>query len=61
MKKRYYTYTFYSIGCFIVWGILFAIGLIFHPVHDKNHKVVTVFGGWVLGWLSATIARKVYK
>jgi hypothetical protein len=24
------------------------------------HKFLLVFGGWVIGWLSATIARIVY-
>jgi hypothetical protein len=25
-----------------------------------RHKFVLVFAGWVIGWLSATIARAVY-
>jgi acid phosphatase family membrane protein YuiD len=25
-----------------------------------GHKFVLVFSGWVIGWLSATIARAVY-
>ena len=39
-------------------GLIFAIG----AVHPKNtgHTIVLVFGGWALGWLSATIARYVY-
>ncbi len=58
--NRFNTYTAYSVACFIVWGILFLIGLLFH-IHSKNHAAVYVFFGWVLGWLSASIARKVYK
>jgi hypothetical protein len=54
------TYRSYSIGCFAVWAILFAIGLIFH-IHVKNHAALYIFYGWVIGWLSATIARSVYK
>jgi hypothetical protein len=58
MRGRLSTYTAYSIGCFVVWGLIFAIG----AVHRKNtgHTIVLVFGGWALGWLSATIARYVY-
>lgn len=60
MRKKLHTYTAYSIGCFIVWAIIFAYGLIF-GVQLRNHAVLYVFYGWVIGWLSATIARKVYK
>ena len=52
------TYTAYSIGCFIVWGVIFAMGAA-HP-RNTGHAVVLVFAGWALGWLSATIARCVY-
>jgi hypothetical protein len=60
MRKRFHTYTTYSIACFIVWALIFAYGLVFH-LHTKNHAAFYVFCGWVIGWLSATIARKVYK
>lgn len=60
MKIRFHSYAAWSIGCFIVWGILFIIGLLAH-LHVKNHAAVYVFFGWVIGWLGATIARKVYK
>ncbi len=58
--KKFNTYTGYSIACFIVWAILFLIGFTFH-IKTKNHAAFYVFCGWVIGWLSATIARKVYK
>ena len=58
MRRRLNTYTAYSIGCFVVWAVIFAIG----AAHPKNtgHTVVLLFAGWTLGWLSATIARYVY-
>lgn len=58
MRRRLSTYTAYSIGCFIVWAVLVAIGAARHT--NTDHHVLLVFGGWVVGWLSATIARYVY-
>ena len=53
------TYTGYSIGCAIVWaGILAGISL--GADSATRHKFMMVFAGWVIGWLSATIARAVY-
>lgn len=60
MRVRFQSYAAYSITCFVVWGLIFAVGLIFHLKRD-NHPVIYIFFGWVIGWLSATIARKVYK
>jgi hypothetical protein len=58
MRRRLRTYTAYSIGCFVVWGLIFAIGAL-HP-RNTGHAIVFLFAGWALGWLSATIARYVY-
>ncbi len=57
MKRR--TYTAYSIGCAIVWGVILAV---VSATGDPatRHTFVLVFGGWAIGWLSATIARAVY-
>lgn len=47
----------YSIGCFVVWGILRAVA----AAKAKNgtfHNVLLVFAGWTLCW--ATIARFMY-
>jgi hypothetical protein len=60
MHKKLHSYTIYSISCFIVWALIFAVGLILH-LHRDGHPIVYVFLGWVIGWLSATIARSVYK
>ncbi len=60
MQRRFKvnSYTTYSIGCFLVWAIIFGIGAL-HP-QDTGHVLLLVFGGWFIGWLSATIARYVY-
>jgi len=52
------SYTTYSIACFVVWGVVLAIA-----AADGSHrldKLLPVFGGFCIGWLSATIARFVY-
>ena len=59
MRRRFHTYTAYSIGCAIVWAGILA-GVSFTADSATRHKLVMVFGGWVIGWLSATIARAVY-
>lgn len=60
MHIKLRSYTTWSIACFVVWAIIFAVGLIFN-LHRDNHLVVYVFAGWVIGWLGATIARHMYK
>jgi hypothetical protein len=59
MRRRFYGYTAYSIGCAIVWAVILAV---VSSATDSatRHKLMLVFGGWVIGWLSATIARTVY-
>jgi hypothetical protein len=42
-----------------VWAVLLAV-VASKASHDKIDAVMPVFSGWVLGWLSATIARVVY-
>jgi hypothetical protein len=59
MYKRFHTYAAYSIACFVVWGIILVVRVGFH-LHDPHHEILDVFCGWTIGWLSATIARKVY-
>jgi hypothetical protein len=59
MKRRFHSYTAYSVGCAIVWAaILAAVWSMADSV--TTHTFVLIFGGWVIGWLSATIARAVY-
>ena len=60
MRRRFSnTYTGYSIGCAIVWAVVLA-GVSSVADEGTRHKFLMVFGGWVIGWLSATIARAVY-
>ena len=59
MHRRFNTYTGYSIGCAIVWAV--ALTAVWARAGEPTlHTVALVFGGWVIGWLSATIARFVY-
>ena len=59
MRRRFNSYTAYSVGCAIVWAVILSAVL---STADSvtGHKFVLVFSGWVIGWLSATIARAVY-
>jgi len=58
MRRWRNSYTAYSIGCFFVWGAIFAIGATRPPL--PGYPGLLVFSGWTIGWLSATIARYVY-
>jgi hypothetical protein len=60
MKRALNTYTAYSIGCALVWAVLLT-GVRLGAGPEKFHTFVLVFLGWVIGWLSATIARAVYR
>ena len=58
--KRYRrSYTVYSIGCAVVWIIVLSI-LATTESPQRMNEVLSVFGGFVIGWTSATIARFVY-
>jgi hypothetical protein len=56
---KYRNYWVYSIGCFVVWGVLLAV-VAAQGKNDKTHTTLLVFGGWVIAWVSGTIARFVY-
>ncbi len=59
MRKRFRTYTSYSIGCAIVWAVILTV-VWAYAGDSTRHTFALLFGGWVIGWLSATIARLVY-
>jgi hypothetical protein len=59
MKKPLVSYTTYSIGCAVVWAVILAF-VASEVSNEKAHQVYLVFFGWVIGWLSATIARAIY-
>jgi hypothetical protein len=52
------TYTSYSIACAVVWGVILALVAVVYP--DRLHTFLLVGAGWLIGWISATIARSVY-
>ena len=59
MNPRMRPYTAYSIGIGIVWAVLLVLAFAFAST-SKWHNILIVFAGFVIGWLSATIARYVY-
>jgi hypothetical protein len=60
MRLRLRTYTAYSIGVAIAWAVLFALAIARGQKTEAPHILLLVFGGFAIGWLSATIARYVY-
>lgn len=59
MNTRMRSYTTYSIAVGIVWAVLLILASLLASA-SKRHDILVVFGGFVIGWLSATIARYVY-
>lgn len=59
MNPRMRSYTTYSIAVGIVWAVILLLTSLFDSASTR-HNVFVVFGGFVIGWLSATIARYVY-
>ena len=53
------SYTTYSIGCAVVWGVIWIVVGV-KADESTRHTFLLVFAGWVIGWVSATIARAVY-
>lgn len=53
------SYLAYSIGCAIAWAVVWAVAEIIDPKRTLTH-IGWVFGGWLIGWTSASIARVVY-
>ena len=60
MKPLFKTYAAYGVGCALVWALVLAI-VADTASRAKRNQIVLVFLGWALGWLSATIARAVYR
>ncbi len=59
LRKYSGTYIGYSIACAIVWAVILAS--VWTYAGDATwHTFVVFFGGWAIGWLSASIARIVY-
>ncbi len=49
----------YAVGCAIAWAILLTI-LATTESSQRMTYVWCIFFGWIIGWVSATIARFVY-
>jgi len=59
LRKFSGTYVGYSVACAIVWAIILAA--VWSQAGDATRHTFTVFfGGWAIGWLSASIGRVVY-
>ena len=41
------TYTGYSIGCGVVWGVILTLVAVMYP--DRLHTFLLVGGGWLIG------------
>jgi len=59
MRQRLRSYTTYSVACFVVWAAIWIVRTV-NGWGDDNGTIRLIFVGWVIGWLSATIARSVY-
>jgi hypothetical protein len=57
-RKYSNTYTGYSIACAVVWAVILAT--VWGTGDATRHTFAVFFGGWAIGWLSASIARIVY-
>jgi hypothetical protein len=56
-RPRSGSYARYSLGCAVVWSFVLAV-LAMTGQRERLRKVLPVFGGWWVGWTSATIARR---
>jgi len=59
LRKYSRTYVGYSIACAVVWAVILAT-VWTHTGDATRHTFAVFFGGWAIGWLSASIARVVY-
>lgn len=59
LRKYSQTYVGYSIACAVVWAIILA-AVWTRSDAGTRHTFSVFFGGWAIGWLSASIGRLVY-
>jgi hypothetical protein len=59
LRKYAGTYVGYSIACALVWAVIVA-GVFTQAGGGSRHTFAVFFGGWAIGWLSASIGRLVY-
>jgi hypothetical protein len=66
MNARIRTYTASSAEVGIVWALLLVLASLLDPAGrridpaGRRNKLFLVFSGFVIGWVSAAIARYVY-
>ena len=58
MNIRPGSYMGYSVGCAVAWAVI--LGVVGARDKEKFRTILPVFGGWWMGWTSATIARYGY-
>lgn len=56
LRRNYWVY---SAGLAVAWAVVFAVRAAMGDQATMS-TVVNVFAGFVIGWVSATIARYVY-
>ena len=56
---RYRNYWIYSTGLAIAWAVVLLLTLTIRG-KEGAQPILLVFGGFVIGWVSTTIARYVY-
>ncbi|HET8626966.1 MAG TPA: hypothetical protein VFL91_06085 [Thermomicrobiales bacterium] len=56
---RFRNYWIYSIGLAIAWAVVLALALTIRG-RAGAQPILLVFLGYVIGWVSTTIARYVY-
>ncbi len=59
MSRHLRTYTAYSVATAIVWVVILVLALLLDS-SNTMHTFWLVSLGFLLGWVSATIARVVY-
>lgn len=59
MRSKLRTYAAYSIACAFVWLLILVLVEAIDPPRTRKIFLLVALGWWI-GWLSATIARRVY-
>lgn len=57
--NRWRTYWFYSLGLLVAWAVVLLLTFLLRGA-PVAQRVLLVFGGFCIGWVSTTIARYVY-
>jgi hypothetical protein len=56
---RYRNYWVYSVGLLLAWAVVLLLTSELGG-GSATHRVLPVFGGFCIGWVSTTIARYLY-